>query len=944
MKLLFSPAIALMNRLGYTKKFTLLALVSTAAFAIVVYGLYDALDNEIKIAQRELEGLALIKPILKIIQPVQQHRGFSVALLSGNEAMREGCTVKEREVSQAFDEMARKLPPGLSGAEDWRSIKADWKRLQKEHLDMTVNDDFAAHTRLIERLLIFQVAVADEYALTLDPRMDTYYLIDTAINKLPVALEHMGQLRAHYTAILTRKQIGEGQKINIYKTIGMLDDALSILEVNLEKTGRNNPAMQSSLSAMSGSIADSARLIIGVMESDILTGQFTISPEGFFAITTGAMDKSYQQLYESLLPATEALLKARIARAETTLYASIGIALLLLLIVTYFAIGIYYSITGNVRSLARSARTFAGGDMSERVRLDTRDELGQIGGSFNEMAYSFNAMHNRLRDSRDDLHCLLNSMAEGVYGVDTDGNCTFVNQSFLQMLGYQNENEVLGKNMHELIHHSHAGGSPYPVSECKIYRAYQTNLIANVADEVFWRKDGTATPVEYWSHPIMTAGVVTGSIVTFVDITERKQKEAQLAKASEALRIAAIAFEAQAAIVVTDTTPKILQVNRAFEEITGYMAAEVIGQNPNILSAPELRKSKAFYEEMWATLLSKEKWGGEILDKRKDGKVYPKQLMITAVTTSDGTITHYVGSFFDITERKQAEEEQRKYNEELKAINHQLQDTQNQLLQSEKMSSIGQLAAGVAHEINNPIGYVHSNLGTLEKYMQDAITMIEMYEYVEKLMTDDVARAQLKAARDKLDIGFLKEDLRALMNESKDGITRVKKIVQNLKDFSHVDTSDEWHFADLHKGLESTLNIVSNEIKYKADVVREYGDLPEIECLLSQLNQVFMNLLVNAAHAIEERGTITLRSGRQEDEVWVEIADTGKGIAPEHLKKIFDPFFTTKPVGKGTGLGLSLSYGIVQKHHGRIEVQSEPGKGTTFRVWLPVKRPQEGQG
>jgi signal transduction histidine kinase len=140
--------------------------------------------------------------------------------------------------------------------------------------------------------------------------------------------------------------------------------------------------------------------------------------------------------------------------------------------------------------------------------------------------------------------------------------------------------------------------------------------------------------------------------------------------------------------------------------------------------------------------------------------------------------------------------------------------------------------------------------------------------------------------------------------------------------------------------LDSTLSIVNNEIKYKAEVIKEYGAIPEVECLSSQINQVFMNLLVNAAHAIEEHGTITLRTGLQNDEVWVEVADTGKGIKPEHREKIFDPFFTTKPVGKGTGLGLSLSYGIIQKHHGRIEVHSEVGKGTTFSVCLPVKQPK----
>ena len=268
----------------------------------------------------------------------------------------------------------------------------------------------------------------------------------------------------------------------------------------------------------------------------------------------------------------------------------------------------------------------------------------------------------------------------------------------------------------------------------------------------------------------------------------------------------------------------------------------------------------------------------------------------------------------------------------------QLHDAQSHLLQADKMASIGQLAAGVAHEINNPIGYVYSNLGTLEKYVQDTFAMLDQYEQAEASISDEAVRMTLKEARNRLDIAFLKRDLSDLMNESKDGISRVKTIVQNLKDFSHVDNTEEWHFSDLHKGLESTLNIVSNEIKYKADVVKEYGDLPEVECLSSQLNQVFMNLLVNAAHAIEERGMITVRTGLSGNEVWVEIADTGHGINLEHLKKIFDPFFTTKSIGEGTGLGLSLSYGIVKKHNGRIEVQSEIGNGTTFRVCLPIRQ------
>ena len=272
---------------------------------------------------------------------------------------------------------------------------------------------------------------------------------------------------------------------------------------------------------------------------------------------------------------------------------------------------------------------------------------------------------------------------------------------------------------------------------------------------------------------------------------------------------------------------------------------------------------------------------------------------------------------------------------ELKSMNQKLEDAQNQLLQSEKMASIGQLAAGVAHEINNPIGFVYSNLGTLEKYVEDIFSLLELYESAEERPDLLPAVRGLKA---KVDLEFMKEDASALMHESRDGITRVKKIVQNLKDFSHVDASDEWTLADLQAGLDSTLNIVANEVKYKAEVTKDYGDIPEVECLPSQINQVFMNLLVNAAHAIEERGTIAIRTRADGDQVLVQVTDSGKGIPAENLKRIFEPFFTTKPVGKGTGLGLSLSYSIVQKHSGKIEVESEVGKGTTFSLRLPVKR------
>jgi PAS domain S-box-containing protein len=295
-----------------------------------------------------------------------------------------------------------------------------------------------------------------------------------------------------------------------------------------------------------------------------------------------------------------------------------------------------------------------------------------------------------------------------------------------------------------------------------------------------------------------------------------------------------------------------------------------------------------------------------------------------------------------IIRRQRVETELAANLEQQRTLNKKLEEAHSQLIQSEKMASLGQLAAGVAHELNNPIGFVYSNMGTLESYLNDIFVINAAYEEAEKTVGTSCSELDhvRKIKKDK-DYDYIKQDIFLLMAQSKDGLVRMRKIVQDLKDFSHVG-EEGWKWVDLHNGLDSTLNIVWNELKYKCQVIKEYGTLPQVYCMASQINQVFMNMLVNAAQAIETKGVITIRTGSEKDRVWVEIEDTGKGIPAEDLHRIFDPFFTTKQVGVGTGLGLSLSYGIIQKHHGRIDVQSEVGKGTTMRIWIPVKHEAAG--
>ncbi|OHB37930.1 MAG: hypothetical protein A3C38_03655 [Planctomycetes bacterium RIFCSPHIGHO2_02_FULL_50_42] len=277
-------------------------------------------------------------------------------------------------------------------------------------------------------------------------------------------------------------------------------------------------------------------------------------------------------------------------------------------------------------------------------------------------------------------------------------------------------------------------------------------------------------------------------------------------------------------------------------------------------------------------------------------------------------------------------------NQALQKAYKELQNAQAQLVQSEKMASLGQLVAGIAHEVNNPVSFIYGNMDHLTEYINDIKKVLAGFMGLKSLNLEE--KQQIDNLVQETDLDFLLKDLDKLIKSCKNGAERTKDIVVALRSFSRLDEA-ALKDADIHEGIDSTLEILTHNYKNRITVHKEYGNIPKIRCYASQLNQVFMNLLANASQAIENNGDVWIKTQKKGENVLISIRDTGNGISEENMKKLFTPFFTTKPIGQGAGLGLSISYGIIEKHNGLIWAESKVGAGTTFNIELPLEGPKE---
>ncbi|MBD2596340.1 PAS domain-containing sensor histidine kinase [Nostoc spongiaeforme FACHB-130] len=514
------------------------------------------------------------------------------------------------------------------------------------------------------------------------------------------------------------------------------------------------------------------------------------------------------------------------------------------------------------------------------------------------------------------------------------GMIEYVNDKFCQISQYQPA-ELIGKT-HRIINSGYHSQEFFQemwltISQGSVWKGEVKNLA----------KDGTYYWVDTTIVPVLDEqGKPQQYVAIRNDITARKQAEITLKKSLKELADIKFALDQSSIVAVTNNKGMIEYVNDKFCQISQYQPAELIGKTHRIINSGY--HSQEFFQEMWLTISQGRVWKGEVKNLAKDGTYYWVDTTIVPLLDEQGKPQQYVAIRNDITARKQAEAELNEKAKELEQALQELQHTQLQLIQTEKMSSLGQLVAGVAHEINNPVSFIFGNLKHAYQYTQNLLNILKLYQshYPEPDL-------EIKEEAENCDLEFLVEDLPKLYSSMTVGANRISEIVASLRSFSRLDESD-LKIANIHQGLDSTLMILEHRLVSKTDrpkilVIKEYGNLPLVECYAGQLNQVFMNILLNAIDALEENfqqltPTIYIRTAMPNStQVKISIIDNGAGMSDEVRQKIFDPFFTSKPVGKGTGMGLSISYQIItNRHQGSLKCISSPGKGAEFIITIPI--------
>lgn len=559
---------------------------------------------------------------------------------------------------------------------------------------------------------------------------------------------------------------------------------------------------------------------------------------------------------------------------------------------------------------------------------------------------------NQMQDI--DPALILDSIPQYIFWKDTNSVYLGCNQRWAELVGLTEPKEIIGKTDDDL---------PWLLGEADIYRERDRQLIVTRQPQrqvlmSVWKANREQIWFEATATPLLQADQVTGILYTLERKTEIENQAETLKKSAELLQL--VLDNIPQAIFWKDRSSTYLGCNKNWAQAAGIQnLADVVGKTDfELLWTPE---ESALYYEQDQAVMDTDTPVLHLIENRLEAHGREAWINVNKIPIhdADGKVIGLLGTIEDISDRKyaeialqQSEAQLRQQAQQLEQMLQQLRSTQAQLIQTEKMSSLGQLVAGIAHEINNPVNFIHGNIAPANEYAEDLLRLVQLYQHHYPQPHPDIA-----AESEAIELEFLMLDLPKLLESMKVGTARIKQIVLSLRNFSRMDEAD-MKVVDIHDGIESTLLILQHRLKDKPDkcgiqVVKEYGDLPQVECYAGQLNQVLMNIIANAIEALDAQAqdypeelcplsVITIRTEcLSASRVVIRIQDNGVGIPKSVQKRLFDPFFTTKPVGQGTGLGLSISYQIVvEKHQGVLKCISEPEKGSEFWIEIPIRQKQ----
>jgi PAS domain S-box-containing protein len=567
---------------------------------------------------------------------------------------------------------------------------------------------------------------------------------------------------------------------------------------------------------------------------------------------------------------------------------------------------------------------------NERLRADLERELAER-----------TKVEEALRASEAFYHLLVETLPQNILRKDQNGRFTFANRKFCDSLGKAPE-QIVGKTDFDF----------YPAELAESYQRDDHRVMESKAPfettEENIARDGEKSYVHIIKTPIYDpANRVIGTQCIFWDVTTEKRTELALRKNRERYEVAVQG--SKDGLWDWDLETNQVYFSPQWKAIIGFADNEF----PNEFEAWHKRMhpdDRALADSTISLYLN-----GRLSDyelehrlRHKDGTYRWILARGAALRHTDGTPYRFAGSHTDITARKIAEKQLREQNERLEAAAlaerealEAMKLAQSRMVQSEKLASLGQMVAGVAHEINNPLSFVGNNIAVLQRDLTDLRDLLLLYQEADPVISAERPEllSRIEQFRDVADVEYTVNNLQGVLTRSREGLKRIQQIVKDLRLFARIDEGDR-NEADLNAGIESTITIIHGHAHKKGVTIHpELTPLPPVNCYPARINQIVMNLLSNAIDATPEGGTVTVRTKAEKDRVNIQVSDTGSGMSPEVRQKIFDPFFTTKPVGQGTGLGLSISYGIVHDHGGTIDVESTPGKGTTFMVSLPLHDP-----